>query len=155
MKDVGSFKGQLSCLVTQVTAIPEIGSCNEPITDLSQFQPTRRQLVFACKFLNGWAQTHPLRRTRAARMNTPTAPKYLSIEINDVIRSTIRLTNAALCLPAVSPFRCASRPGNGDQKSALLQRFDVVVYAVVECHQFPGGKVDLLIREMNANLALQ
>jgi hypothetical protein len=88
-------------------------------------------------------------------MNPPTPPKSHSIEIDGVICATIRHTNAARCLPAVSPFRCASRPGNGDQKGALLQRFDVVVYAVVECDQFPGRKVDLLIREMNANLALQ
>src|ERR1019366_3926851 len=105
MEDVGGFNGQLSCLVTQVRPVPEIGSCNELITDLSQFQPTRRQLVFAYEFLNGRAQTHPLGRTRAARMNTPTALRYHSIEINDVICSTIRLTNAALCLPDVSLFR--------------------------------------------------
>jgi hypothetical protein len=60
MEDVGGFNGQLSCFVTQVRSIPEIGSCSEPITDFSQFQPTRRQLVCACEFLNGWTQTHAL-----------------------------------------------------------------------------------------------
>ena len=58
------FNFGLSCcyveMATQVRSIPEIGSCNEPITDFSQFQPTRRQLVCACEFLNGWTQTHAL-----------------------------------------------------------------------------------------------
>jgi hypothetical protein len=48
--------------------------------------------------------------------------------------------NSARIVPL---FRRTSRPGDRNQKSTLLHRLDIVTYAVVECHQFPGGKFDL------------
>jgi hypothetical protein len=55
----------------------------------------------------------------------------------------------------VSLFLGASGPGNGDQERALLQRFDIVVYPVVQRHQFSGGKINFLIRQMDAEACLQ
>src|ERR1035441_8290994 len=105
MEDVGGFNGQLSCLVTQVRSIPEIGSCNEPITDLSQFQPTRRQLVLACEFPNGWAQTHPLGRNQGSQNEHSNRTQVSQHRDKRCNRSTIRRTNAALvyrmCLSSV------------------------------------------------------
>src|SRR5208283_5791144 len=63
-----------------------------------------------------------------------------------------RRRNSARIVPL---FRCASRPGDRNQKSTLLHRLDIVMYAMVEGHQFSGGKFDLLTWQMNTNLTLQ
>jgi hypothetical protein len=54
----------------------------------------------------------------------------------------------------VSLFFCASRPKDCEQESTLFERLDIVFYATVDDQQFFGGKLDLLIRQMDAELAL-
>ena len=65
MEDIGSFDGQLACLIAKITPIPKIGSGNELTAGFTQFQPARGQSMFACEFLKGWPQTRLVRRTHS------------------------------------------------------------------------------------------
>lgn len=72
MEDIGSFDGQLACLIAKITPIPKIGSGNESTAGFTQFQPARRQSMFACEFLKGWPQTHLVRRTHSSTADMQT-----------------------------------------------------------------------------------
>jgi hypothetical protein len=72
MEDIGSFDGQLACLIAKIAPIPKIGSGNESTAGFTQFQPPRRQSMFACEFLKGWPQTHLVRRTHSSTADMQT-----------------------------------------------------------------------------------
>jgi hypothetical protein len=72
MENIGSFNGQLACLIAKITPIPKIGSGNESTAGFTQFQPARGQSMFACEFLKGWPQTHLVRKTHSSTADMQT-----------------------------------------------------------------------------------